>query len=56
MYAISEPGGNFASGEVEDSIPYFTKNLHKMQVFMKKIKMYHAAAGEVGFLSSQYMV
>ncbi len=46
------PGGlGFASGRAEDSI-LFHKNLHFVQIFVKKIKQYHAAAGD----SAVYLV
>jgi len=38
---------DIASGRAEEII-FFTKNLHIVPIFCKKIKKYHAAAGEAG--------
>jgi hypothetical protein len=45
-YAVTNPEGTFASGRAEDSV-LFHKNLHKVQIFVKQLKKYHAAAGEM---------
>jgi len=48
-YAVTNPEGNLASGRAEETI-FFYKNLHFVQLFVKKEK-YHAAAGESDFWS-----
>jgi hypothetical protein len=48
MYAVTNPAEHFASGRAEDSI-LFHKKIHCVNFFVKKIKKYHAAAGESGF-------
>jgi hypothetical protein len=47
-YAVSFREENIVSGRAGDSI-LFHKNLHIVQIFVKKIQKYHAAAGESRF-------
>jgi len=46
------PKGHVTSGRAEETI-FFHKNLHKVQIFVKKRKKYHAAAGESGHYRAQ---
>jgi hypothetical protein len=47
-YAVLNPERHFTAGRAEDSI-LFHKNLHYVQIFVKKNTKYHAATGETGF-------
>jgi hypothetical protein len=44
--AIVPDTGSFTSGRAESTI-LFHKNLHRVQIFVEKIKKCHAAAGEL---------
>jgi hypothetical protein len=45
---VPNPDAGFASGRAEDYM-LFHKKIHSVNFFVKKIKTYHAAAGESGF-------
>jgi hypothetical protein len=48
-YAVPDPEGTFASGRAEETRSFSRNFGSESQSFVKKIKQYHAAAGESGF-------
>jgi hypothetical protein len=55
-YAVVAPAGNFAGGRVEPNILFYENFARCAKIFVKKIKKYHATAGEDGFHGSPCLI